>query len=257
MKAILLGNAPSLNELDLNAIPRPGVKVWAVNRIIGLITPDTLVVLDTTVEDKWIPRNHPDIRSITGCKYSHYTGARTHELIKRAGPLDPEGPPITEWRKPGTPLYNGRNSACFAIQLMIDEGFTDIGLAGIQYSTRQIYAKNKAADTHWLGQNPVTKRSPGFDGPGAKFWTTLRQLAPSMGLEITNLDPHDGVPFLQAGFPRATLTDWLGVPEIVAPPPLPPLPQQEDDPGQEPAGPVRYALPPRPPSVARYYDRST
>lgn len=201
--SMVLGNGPSLNTVAWDELPQE-VTTYGVNRLP--IVPDWYCALDKTVEDKWIP----DVGECKGVvtTQKHRMAQRSDAHVRHWVKL-PKG---NQWQDPGeNAYYNGRVSGAFMVQWALERGERDIGLLGIEYSSRALI-DDETQDTHWFGRHDPSVGSPALVSRGRlgyRFWTALRDHCARSGIRLVDLVPYE-TPFSEGiGIPKMSLEDWL------------------------------------------------
>lgn len=221
MRALLLGNSPALLECDPALIPRESVHILGVNRILEWIKPDTLVMLDSNIKPEWIPVDGEvqGVLTYPGCKALSHHPQRIVRALHKVRIEHRES-----WPAAGEPYLNSRNTAGFAFQYLVELGYTEIGILGVDYNHRALIEQGK--DAEYYGQNPITRRGTTMDAGAMSFWTLAREHCEAHGISVHNLTVYDDAPFHRAGFQRMAFEDWCAnvtvgynPPNIPAPPP--------------------------------------
>ena len=159
-RVLILGNSPALEKVDLEKIPKDVITV-GINRIMPLLIPDYLMLVDRSIEGRYHPKEHSlrgGLITITTSPYQHRHDAIV--LIRSAGKKTTQPP----WRWPRTikdPILIPGNSACYAFQWAMLNGAGEIAMIG--HDCNQNVLNEQGEKTHFYGINPVTgpKRAAG------------------------------------------------------------------------------------------------
>lgn len=202
-RALVLGNGPSLALHDLERIAElEAVTTYGVNRLP--IVPDWYCALDKTVEDKWIPAIGECEGVVTTRK--HRLSEREDAIVRKwvRAPNDVMAPPSAAG------YFNGRVSGSFMVQWALENGERDIGLLGIEYSSK-VLIRDQTAQTHWFGRHDAAVGSPTLGSKrqlGYRFWGALKDYCAREGIRLVNLVEYD-TPFHEIGIPTMSMEDWL------------------------------------------------
>lgn len=214
--ALLLGNAPIVGTTNFDVVPRDLITICGVNRLWHkedperqFVQPQIYCVLDHTVEQEWIPEVgdcETLLTAPTPKRRKHRPETRPDAVCRHWRTYSDR----LAWPEPGGPFFNVKSSPGFALQYLIEEGYDQIALLGIEYSTKQLHTDGK--QTHAHGDHGrfarIAATLDSYRGHPRQFWTRALHVCVDRGIKAWNLTPHK-TPFHEIGFPHKTMAQWI------------------------------------------------
>lgn len=213
MKALLVGNSPALNLVDLDRVDRKTTAVFGVNRLWHQsdpkrqwIKPDVYCTLEDSMEEEWLPGDG-EIEGFLAWDKSRFA-ERDDAIIRRRGaPLDSPWP--TRWDR----YLKTMLSPEFLFQYILEHEMVDIGIIGIDYTQHGL--DDLEMKTHCWGSSSHAASAPRMgDGEpvhkeeGLCFWRKALAECVSRSIQLWNLSPYDDTPFHAAEIPTKRFEEW-------------------------------------------------
>jgi len=211
--AIILGNSPALNHVDLSLLD--SIFTIGVNRILQVYTPDAVLLVDLEVlrQEEQLLKAHEG-------KVLLWDGLRKHQKLKPQleipGALRfplADGKRTKTWQfarggQDRTTLRVGTTPP-YALQLAVLAGCNPIGLLGVDHSAGKTPKRNKTS--HFYGHGGKLGATGGgpFTGRNERFWKDAKTWAKNLGVKVYSLTPFEDSPFNDSGWPKVSLGDFV------------------------------------------------